>query len=227
MFTVPTMNVPGWPDKDVKAYCTLCAEQSEAVSLAMTKQAKEFQAMHNELLAEAVSREKRELWEYVAKFMGYEKMPDDGSTFEDWYRDAVRLAEEVALRAAAVECDDHDCRQVHFPSHCHEADKRAILSLTKSGPLLDAHDAKVEHKGWVAALDSMEGAVRGYPDHGGHKPIMELIDRIRERQHRATLAKLESRAAEEYSRLMTDILTEMKSSPIPPLADDETGEVGS
>lgn len=34
-------------------------------------------------------------------------------------------------------------------------------------------------RGWCAALDAVEASLRNYPNGGGHKPIMDLVDSIR------------------------------------------------
>ena len=35
-------------------------------------------------------------------------------------------------------------------------------------------------KGWCMALDAVEASLREYPNAGGHKPIMDLIEEIEE-----------------------------------------------
>lgn len=102
--------------------------------------------------------------------------------------EAVKLAEEVALRAAAMEVEpDPEHHSELIPS---AATAKRILALTKSGPLLAAHDAK-----------------------------------LRERQHRATL-RAAVRVADCSEIIDSDIIADMvKRIPMPPLADDEKGEV--
>lgn len=34
-------------------------------------------------------------------------------------------------------------------------------------------------RGWSAALSAVEASLRDYPNGGGHKPIMDLVDKIR------------------------------------------------